>query len=73
MRPMQNRLRLARRDNRARGVRNAAATRIQAATATQIMTRASGAMKEMPAAWPNVSVATLYMPSGKTTLHSVGS
>jgi hypothetical protein len=29
------------------------------------MTRASGAMKEMPAAWPNVSVATLYMPSGK--------
>jgi len=45
----------------------------QAATATQSMNRLRGAMNARPAALPNDSVATLYMPSGKTTLQSVGS
>jgi hypothetical protein len=37
------------------------------------MNRLSGAMNARRVTLPNVSVATLYMPSGKTTLHSVGS
>jgi hypothetical protein len=53
--------------------RNSAATATHAATATQSMNRLSGSMKARWATWPNVSVATLYMPSGKTTLHKAGS
>jgi hypothetical protein len=34
------------------------------------MTRATGAMKARRVIWPEVEVAALYMPSGKTTLHS---
>jgi hypothetical protein len=50
-----------------------AVTASQAARATQNMKRLSGSMKVSPVARPNIKVATLYMPSGKTTLHSVGS
>ena len=55
---------------RASRYRNAAATATQAATDTQNMNLASGSMKLSPATLPKDSVATLYMPSGKTTLHS---
>ena len=58
---------------RASRYKKAAATATQAATDTQNMNRASGSMKLRLATLPNDSVATLYMPSGKTTLHSVGS
>ena len=52
---------------------NAMATATHAAMATQSMNRLSGSMNVSRAALPNTSVATLYIPSGKTTLHSVGS
>ena len=51
----------------------ATATATQAATATQSRNRPSGSMKLRWATLPNDNVATLYMPSGKTTLQSVGS
>ena len=49
---------------------NAAASATHAATATQSLNRLSGSMNVRWATLPNVSVATLYIPSGKTTLHS---
>jgi len=58
---------------RASRARNATATIAQAATATQSMNRLRGSMNLRWATLPNDSVATLYMPRGKTTLHSVGS
>src|SRR5215470_2668132 len=51
----------------------AAATSSQAATATQSTARLQGSMKPIPAALPNDKVATLYIPIGKTTVHSAGS
>ena len=41
--------------------------------ATQSMNRPRGSMNLRWATLPNDKVATLYMPSGKTTLHGVGS
>ena len=58
---------------RASLIRNAAATTTHAATAIHNTNRATGSMNGRRAALPNVNVATLYMPRGKTTLHSVGS
>jgi len=37
------------------------------------MNRLSGSVKVKWATLPNISVATLYIPSGNTTLHSDGS
>ena len=51
----------------------ATATAVQAATATQSMNRLMGSMKLRWVTLPNDNVATLYMPSGETTLQSVGS
>ena len=45
----------------------------QAVMATQSMNRLRGSMNARWATLPNDSVATLYMPRGKTTLQSVGS
>src|SRR5215469_3500231 len=58
---------------RASQARYPAATSSHTATATQSTPRLTGSMKLRLTALPSLSVATLYMPIGKTRAHSVGS